>query len=310
MRIKKSIKNWLVGSWWWLVGGGWWCLVVVGDSCLVWGTIVFTQDLSLQLLAQARMACWICWRIRPRSQKLKGWKMVEALLMKTRFIKVCDDSRCNIWWIWWFWLCVILRLQHLLAKSLGLRNWEFYHAIWFQHWRLQARPSPSWRRSWQCPRPPKWLRRCQWMRFQRKAPREGRNWPAEVMETTEIMAILLLESWFWSWYIMYIYIYNIKLLNGCKRWLLTDGVVMSHELEHVWSVSRTGCMPGVKRAATLTLDMGDDLAMDTGHHTTFSRRMVNALLQLLSKPSLSLVFLPGEIGDDENEAVLHLKDSR
>lgn len=40
--------------------------------------------------------------------------------------------------------------------------------------------------------------------------------------------------------------------------------------------------------------------------------MVNALLQLLSKPaSLSLVFLPGgEIGDDENEAVLHLRDSR
>lgn len=70
-------------------------------------------------------------------------------------------------------------------------------------------------------------------------------------------------------------------------------------------------MPGVKRAATLTLDMGDDLAMDTGHHTTFSRRMVNALLQLPSKPSsLSLVFLPGEIGDDENEAVLHLRDSR
>lgn len=71
-------------------------------------------------------------------------------------------------------------------------------------------------------------------------------------------------------------------------------------------------MSGVKRAATLTLDMGDDLAMDTGHHTTFSRRMVNALLQLLSKPaSLSLVFLPGgEIGDDENEAVLHLRDLR
>lgn len=69
---------------------------MVGDSCLVW-VFVFTQDLSLQLLAQARMACWICWRIRPRSQKLKGWKMVEALLMKTIFIKVCDDSRCNIW---------------------------------------------------------------------------------------------------------------------------------------------------------------------------------------------------------------------
>ena len=60
---------------------------MVGDSCLVWGVIVFTQDLSLQLLAQARMACWICWRIRPRSQKLKGWKMVEALLMKQDLLR-------------------------------------------------------------------------------------------------------------------------------------------------------------------------------------------------------------------------------
>lgn len=198
LRIKKSIKNWLVGGWWWLVGGGWWLV---------------TLALFGGFLCSLRTWACSCWRRR-------GWPVgfVGGSGQGVR------SSRDGKWWKPCWWKQYLLRSATIpgvisgesgdsgyvwfsglkCPKSLGLRNWEISHEIWFQHWRLQARPSPkrpSWCRSWQCPRPPKWLRRCQWMRFLRKAPREGNKLTSSSHGDTEIMAILLLESWFWSWYI-------------------------------------------------------------------------------------------------------------
>ena len=77
LRIKKSIKNWLVGGWWWLVGGGWWLVTLA-----LFGGLLF----SLRTWACS------CWRRR-------GWPVgfVGGSGQGVR------SSRDGKWWkpCWW-----------------------------------------------------------------------------------------------------------------------------------------------------------------------------------------------------------------
>ncbi len=179
-----------------------------GSYLLLVGWLLWPEDLGLQRqqCLQARTASWICWRIRQRSRNLK--RREPCFLDETRSLRstatipgVISGESGDSGYVWF---------SGSKCHGPGHLDWEiekFFMKIGFQHWRLQARRSPKrprWRWSWQRPRPPKWLRRCVWMRLQRKAPGEGRNWPAQVIATlncgnsaTRVLVLELLKLMNW-----------------------------------------------------------------------------------------------------------------
>ena len=199
----QEVNQELVG--WWLVVGWWW--LVVGDSCLVWGVIVFTQDLSLQLLAQARMACWICWRIRPMESEAQGMENggspdENKIYLRSATIPGVISGESG-----WFWLCVILRLQHLpshLGWEIGKFPMKFDSTTGGSKHGARARAETGSARGHRSG-----SGGVQWMRFQRKAPREGeqtdqlKSWRHRNYGkfATGVLVLELIHT-------VYIYIYN------------------------------------------------------------------------------------------------------